>query len=100
MMHPPGLRVEIKDYPFDPRSPNSPVVESKKVGERQLYHVYIRLEGPDLPLVKMVNYFFDSSVSPQHLTVMKGYDNPDCLVDMWLWGVFLMSATVIDVRGG
>jgi len=95
------LRVEIKDYPYDPRITASSVVESRMSPEgRQLYHVYIRLEGLDLSLVKAVYYSFDSSVSPSHLTVVKSYDNPDCLVDLWLWGVFPMAATVVDVRGG
>ncbi len=96
----PQLRVEIKDYPYDPRLKGPSVVESRMSPDgRQLYHVYIRLEGLDLSLVKAVYYSFDSSVQPSRLTVVKSYDNPDCLVDLWLWGVFPMSATVVDVRG-
>lgn len=94
------LRVEIKDYPYDPRQ-NQPVVESKMSPDgRQLYHVYIRLEGVDLALVKAVYYSFDSSVSPRELSVVKSYDNPNFQCDLWLWGVFRMAATVLDVRGG
>lgn len=101
----PGFQVAVRDYPFDPRSvprAGEPrIVRRRKTGAgaRPLYYIYIRLEGPDLPLVKAATYFFHPTVSPPRAFVERTDSNPDCMFQLWLWGTFEVRATVIDIRG-
>ena len=99
----PDFQVAIGDYPFNPRivpRPKEPrIVRRRKSGTASLYYIYLRLEGPDLPLVKGVTYFLHPTVSPREPYVERTDSNPDCILQQWLWGTFEVRATVLDNRG-
>lgn len=92
------LNVEIKDYPFNPRGGTRVVGTKPGPDGHPLYRVFLRLEGPDLPLVKSAVYVFDSSVSPREVTIPRSETSPDCLYEVWLWGKFEVNGYVIDVK--
>jgi transcription initiation factor IIF auxiliary subunit len=94
---PPDFRVQMADYPFDPRS-TSRLVESRNQNSRPLYHVYIRLEGPDVSLVREVLYKLHPSVNPPTMRMVRSETNPDFTMDLWLWGTFVVNASVTDIR--
>jgi len=97
------FQVKIEDYPYNPRNiprtSETRIVRRRQSGTAPLYYIYIRLEGPDLPLVKGVSYLMHSSVSPREPYVERTDSNPDCMLQLWLWGTFEVRATVLDIRG-
>lgn len=95
----PDFDVRIADYPFNPRESGRHLVRVQKTGSRPLYYVYIRLEGPDVPLVRDVTYWLHPSVSPPETTVPRTSANSDCMLQLWLWGTFETRGVVNDIKG-
>lgn len=102
-MKPPGIQVQVVDTPFDPFAKTGErVVDYSKqegAGGRPMYRVYLRLEGPDLPLVKAVKYHLHESFKPNWVRVERTTDNKSCAVSIWMWGVFELRAEVEDLAG-
>jgi hypothetical protein len=98
------FQVTVRDYPYNPRlvpRANEPRIVRRRrgPGTSPLYYIYIRLEGPDVPLVRGVRYIMHPTVSPREPYVERIDSNPDCMLELWLWGTFETRATVFDIRG-
>ena len=94
------LDIEVRDTVFDPdlRRSNSKVLLRK--GERTIkFRVFLYLEGYDLPYIESVTYTLHESFRKPNRTVRRTSSNPNCKLAIWTWGVFLVKATVVDIKG-
>jgi len=103
------LTIRAKDSVFDPRLPREgdPTLQSSSLkvhakerqGGRRHYKVYLYLEGEDLPYIRRVVYRLHSTFKNPTRAVPRTASNPNCLLELWTWGVFTVNIQVEDKRG-
>ncbi len=96
------LQLQIKDSAFDPDIPDRSKDQRiliRQTNGRTLYRVFLYLDGPDLPFVQSVTYFLHPTFNPSQLSVSRTPRNPTCKLEIWTWGIFEISARVIDKSG-
>ncbi len=96
------LELQIKDSAFDPDVPDrgkDQRILIRQTNGRTLYRIFIYLDGPDLPFVQAVTYFLHPTFKPSQRTVSRTPRNPTCKLELWTWGIFEISARVIDKSG-
>lgn len=71
-----------------------------KKRKRPLYHVWIYLEGADLPFVESVTYHLHKTFKDPVKTVTPSLDNPSAKIDIWTWGVFNILAEIKIKKAG
>jgi len=94
------LDVEVRDSVFDPDVARSNAKVLLRKGERTVkFRVYLYLAGYDLPYIESVTYTLHESFRRPNRTVRRTSSNPNCKLAIWTWGVFLVKATVVDIKG-
>lgn len=86
--------IEICDSVFEPGT-TSKNTFFKESGKRNLYKVWLYLEGMDLPYVESVTYFLHSSFPNPRTNIQRTPDNPNCSLIIWTWGIFTVKGTVV-----
>jgi len=92
------FQIEVVDTPFNPSDSSREVKIHHSKEKRPLYRVFLYLAGPDLPFVKRVTYHLHPTLSPQTQLVERSATNPDCRLELWLWGTFVVKAIVEDAK--
>ena len=85
--------IKVCDTAFDPRD-NSKVIHYKKMDNRNLYKVWIYLDGKDLPYVEGVNYLLHSTFENPRQSISRTSSNPNCSLIIWTWGIFTVRVNV------
>lgn len=85
--------IELCDSAFEPGS-NSKNTLFKESGKRNLYKVWLYLDGMDLPYVESVTYFLHSSFPKPRTRIQRTPNNPNCSLIIWTWGIFTVKGTV------
>ena len=94
------LNIELKDTIFDPsRHGGQANVYVRKKRGRNHYKVWIYLEGHDLPYVESVTYTLHQTFKNPVRRVPRSPANPNCTLEIWTWGVFLVKAMIMDKQG-
>ncbi len=97
-MLPQALDISIEDTLVRPGDRHKQVL-FRKSGDTTWYRVFLRLVGRDVPFVRSVTYRLHETFTPNQFTVERSPDKPDCLLEVWMWGTFEMTAVVQDLRG-
>lgn len=87
----------VKDTAFDPSQPNpAPVVLVYQPGakEKELYKVWILLEGDSLPFVDYVEYTLHETFPNPQRKVQRTISNPRCMLAFWTWGLFTIKVVI------
>lgn len=94
------LDLEVRDTVFDPdvARANAKVHVSEEDG-RTIFRVYIYLAGYDLPYIESVTYTLHETFVRPNRTVRRTPSNPNCKLAIWTWGLFVVKATIVDVKG-
>ena len=71
----------------------------KKAEKRNLYKVWIYLDGKDTPFVKRVTYRLHSSFQHPVNQVEQTPENPNCSLSIWTWGIFKVKIEIEFVNG-
>lgn len=95
------LNVQVKDTVFDPNlSPSAQKkVHVRKEGKTTYYKVWLYLEGDDVPLVDNVTYTLHETFRNPERKVRLTPSNPNCQLVIWTWGIFTVTAKIMDKRG-
>ena len=94
------LDIEVRDTVFDPDVPRSNArVHVAKENGRPIYRVYIYLDGYDLPYIESVTYTLHETFRNPNRTVRRTPSNPKCKLVIWTWGLFVVKATIVDIKG-
>ena len=94
------LDIEVRDSVFDPDVPRANFKVHLRKGQRDVkFKVYLYLEGYDLPYIESVTYTLHESFTRPNRTVRRTPSNPTCKLAIWTWGVFLVKATIVDIKG-
>lgn len=94
------LDIEVRDTVLDPDvAPSNATVLLRKEERTVEFRVYLYLEGYDLPYIESVTYTLHQSMSRPNRTVRRTPSNPNCKLAIWTSGVFVVKATIVDVRG-
>jgi transcription initiation factor IIF auxiliary subunit len=90
--------ISIVDTAIDPgadrKRDGAVEVRYQKAGERDLYKVWISLDGPDVPFVQSVAYELHPSFAQRVHRVSRTPANPSCALIIWTWGLFEVKATL------
>jgi transcription initiation factor IIF auxiliary subunit len=87
------LNLSVVDTPFDPDSEEK-VVLYRIVEGKWLYKVWLYLEGADLVFVGQVKYILHPTFKRREQVVHRTYDNPNCRLLIYTWGIFEVRAIV------
>ncbi len=99
-MRSPDLQIEIRDSVFEPDSKNCKILKKSGNGTgRDLYRVFLYLDGLDLPLVRSVVYHLHSSFKQDTHRITRTPSNPNCKFIIWTWGTFVVRAEIEDLEG-
>lgn len=96
------LNIEVKDTVLDPNLPADPLreIHFRKEGEDTYYYkVWLYLDGRDLPYVDSVTYTLDQTFPNPNRTVRRTPSNPNCQLVIVTWGLFTVTATIVDKKG-
>ena len=106
------LNLKIVDTVFDPQiygtdyipgnlndKKPEPEVRFTSSGDSSLYKVWIFLAGDDLPRVETVTYKLHETFVDPIRVVPRILTNLDCRITIWTWGIFDITATILD-KGG
>lgn len=63
------------------------------------YKIRIFLQGNDLPFVRQVTYGLHPTFRNQLRVVERTISNPNCRLEIWTWGIFDITADVLDQGG-
>lgn len=63
------------------------------------YKIRIFLRGNDLPFVRQVTYGLHRTFRNRLRVVERTISNPDCRLEIWTWGIFDVTADVVDQGG-
>jgi hypothetical protein len=92
--------LSIRDSAFDPNSSERVIYYRHfRSAGRDLYKVWLYLEGPSLPFVKKVKYILHPTFPKPERTVTRTMENPNCQLIIWTWGFFTVKAMVEDKQG-
>lgn len=100
MESPPRSRskITIVDTAIDPKTTSDHAsprqVRYQKAGGRDLYKVWIYLDGPDVPFVQAAIYELHPSFAQRVHSVSRTVANPSCALIIWTWGIFEVKATL------
>ena len=61
--------------------------------------VWLYLEGNDLVYVDSVTYTLHETFRVPNRTVKRTPSNPNCQFSFWTWGLFTVTAAIIDKKG-
>lgn len=93
------LRVEVKDSVINPSSTVKTVHWRASHDGTPFYKVYIYLAGEALPYVQTVTYKLHPSFPDPVQQVSRTLANQNCLLVIWTWGIFDVTATIEDRWG-
>ena len=97
---PDQLEIEVRDTVFDPNVKRSMAkVYVRREEGRPIYKVYIYLEGFDLPYIESVTYTLHETFLHPTRTVRRTPSNPTCNLVIWTWGLFVVKALIVDIKG-
>jgi hypothetical protein len=94
-----SLRVEVKDTVLNPSSTVKAVHWRASPDGTPFYKVYIYLTGEALPVVQTVTYRLHPSFPDPVQQVSRTLTNQSCLLVIWTWGIFDVTATIKDHWG-
>jgi transcription initiation factor IIF auxiliary subunit len=94
-----ALTVDVKDSPFDPDLSELVIRVRQTPSDQPLYQVFLYLDGPDLPFVRSVTYRLHPTFASPVRTVARTARNPRCKLAIWTWGLFEVTATIVDKEG-
>ncbi len=91
------LDIDVSDSVFDPRT-RSKVIQFREPNGRSaaLYRVHLFLTGEDLPYVKRATYTLHPTFADRVRVVERTVQNPNCLLQIWTWGLFEVRVDVED----
>lgn len=91
-------KITIVDTAIDPSTASDRAgtreVRYQKAAGRDLYKVWIYLDGPDVPFVRAAIYELHPSFAQRVHTVSRTVANPSCALIIWTWGIFDVKATL------
>ena len=91
-------KITIVDTAIDPSTASDPArareVRFQNAGGKDLYKVWIYLDGPDVPFVQAAIYELHPSFAKRVHTVSRTVANPSCALIIWTWGIFDVKATL------
>jgi len=94
-----SLRVEVKDSVLNPTSTEKKVLWREGPENTPFYKVYLYLVGEALPYVQAVTYRLHPTFPEPVQRVARNLANQNCLLVIWTWGIFDVTATIEDRWG-
>lgn len=93
-----NLKFEIKDSLFDPEKSGQEAFK-RTSGSRDLYKVWIYLDGRDIGLIEHVKYRLHPSFKNPVKMVKRKSANSLFKLPIWTWGLFNVHAEVKTIDG-
>jgi len=94
------LDIEVRDTVFDPDVPRANArVHFYKEDGKTIFKVHLYLQGYDLPYIESVTYTLHETFLRPNRTVRRTPSNPNCKLMIWTWGLFVVKATIVDIKG-
>lgn len=91
-------KITVVDTAIDPNlapdASGARVVRFQRAGDRDLYKVWIYLDGPDVPFVQAAIYELHPSFAQRVHSVSRTVANPSCALIIWTWGIFDVKVTL------
>ncbi|CAM1368271.1 hypothetical protein TPENAI_60393 [Tenacibaculum litopenaei] len=95
--------VKISDSLFNPEDRDQLKVRKahyrKGKSGRNLYKVYLYLEGNDVPFIKKATYTLHQSFNNRVRVIERRPQNPYCKLVLWTWGLFYVKIELEDING-
>jgi len=95
-----ALNIRVRDSVYDPRGSGDTIQFRKPRSGSPLYRVHLFLEGDDIVYVKQATYRLHQTFANPVRTVARTPSNPNCMLQIWTWGLFEVEVTVEDKSGG
>lgn len=97
------LNLNIQDSLLDPSGSGADsklsIARTRDIGGRTYYKTWIYATGVDLPYVDYIEYTLHPTFTPQVHRVARTPSNADCRLMIWTWGLFDVTALVVDKQG-
>jgi len=94
------LQIEIKDSLFDPDQREGKMGFKRSSSSKNLYKVWIYLDGRDIGLVDKVTYKLHPSFRKPIHHIRRDSANSLFKLPIWTWGIFHVYAEVKTIDGG
>ena len=93
-----GLNLEVRDSVYPPGTAEAKILYDKSTDTAR-YKVWLYLDGPDLPYVKSATYRLHPTFPDPVRTVARTPSNPNCVLEIWTWGMFNVQVEIEDKTG-
>ena len=95
-----NLNVSVVDTVFDPvRRDTAGKIYYREKDGLTYYHVWIFVDGPDMPFIESVTYQLHPSFGTTIHRVERTLSNPQCQLMIWTWGLFKLGVEMQDKKG-